>query len=111
MTSAVTVLISFPLLHFPILFCTFIMVVRCCVPNCKSVYGKQMNISFHKVPYVGKTTANGVAQSRYKRRELWLKKIGLEVLIDVTKKLYVCSKHFISGINFVFNNFIIADCT
>ena len=77
------------------------MVIKCCVYLCGSSYVKSVpQISFFKIPAVKKPQAGiDLTSVTAQRRKKWLQELNLDT--SETKdinKLFVCSKHFLSGI-------------
>ena len=69
---------------------------RCCVFGCNSSES-DVSLSFYSIPKCGKNFSNPETIELYeRRRQAWLKVLRLEE-VNVTKKTFVCSLHFLNG--------------
>ncbi|KAG8234971.1 hypothetical protein J437_LFUL013328, partial [Ladona fulva] len=69
---------------------------KCCVPKCSSVSESSPHLRFHAFPKEGEIVSieNGEKGPEcWDRREYWMK--VLKVSGSVTKKMFVCSRHFL----------------
>ena len=84
------------------LYILFTMVIKCCVHLCgsKARAAKDVTkLSFFRIPAVKKNQAGIELEIlTTQRRQKWLQQLNLQTSDLTDRRLFVCSKHFLSGI-------------